>query len=213
MNDIVTFGNNTLPSAQELVEALRNVKPDTGPSALVFLKMDKTGHWVFGADQTEIDDNSTWAVNPFSFIHGFIAWGDGEVLGEKMVPMTQLRPQMDPPPANSKRGWELQFGCSLKCISGPDAGMEALFATNSKGGKEAVHKLGLDVAAQVVKDELKSVAIVRLRKSHYAHKSYGRIFTPVFDIIGWMGLDGQQEETPAAEAPAVETTVRRRRTA
>jgi hypothetical protein len=24
--------------------------------------MDKTGHWVFGADQTEVEDDSTWAV-------------------------------------------------------------------------------------------------------------------------------------------------------
>jgi hypothetical protein len=37
--------------------------------------MDKTGHWVFGIDQTEIEDDSTWAVNPFSFVHGYIAWG------------------------------------------------------------------------------------------------------------------------------------------
>ena len=212
MNDLVTFGNNTLPSVQSLATALRNVKADTGPSAMVFLKMDKTGHWVFGADQTEIDDDSTWAINPFSFVHGYIAWGDGEVLGEKMVPMTEPKPEMDPPPAGSKRGWEVQFGLSLKCLSGPDAGMEALFATNSKGGKEAVHKVGLDIASQLDKDQSKPVPVVRLKKTHYAHKSYGRIFTPVFEIIQWVSIEGKADETPAAE-PTPEATVRRRRTA
>jgi len=212
MNDLVTFGNTTLPSVQALATALRNVKIDTGPSALVFLKMDKTGHWVFGADQTEIDDDSTWAINPFSFIHGYIAWGDGEVLGEKMVPMTEPRPEMDPPPAGSKRGWELQFGLSLKCLSGPDAGMEALFATNSKGGKEAVHKAGLEVASKLDKDPSNAVPVVRLKKTHYPHKSYGRIFTPVFEIIQWMSNEGKADETPAPETPA-EPTARRRRTA
>ena len=40
---------------------------------------------VFGADQTEVEDDATWAINPYSFIHGFIAWGDGEVLAEGRV--------------------------------------------------------------------------------------------------------------------------------
>ena len=54
MNDIVNFGNAKLPSVQSLSTALRSLENEVGGSGMAILKMDKTGHWVFGADQTEI---------------------------------------------------------------------------------------------------------------------------------------------------------------
>ena len=211
MNDVVAFGNGNLPSVQSLTTALRSLESEVGAAGMVILKMDKTGHWVFGADQTEIDDDSTWAINPFSFVHGFIAWGEGEVLGEKMVPVSEPLPEMDTPPPGAKRGWEMQVGMSLKCMNGEDKDMEARYNVTSVGGKRAVQKLALDIATQVEKDQSKPVPVVRLKKDHYTHKSYGRIFTPIFEITQWVSLEGK-EETPAAEATP-EPTVRRRRTA
>ena len=211
MNDIVAFGNGKLPSVQSLTTALRSLESEVGAAGMVILKMDKTGHWVFGADQTEIDDDSTWAINPFSFVHGFIAWGEGEVLGEKMVPVSEPLPEMDTPPPGAKRGWEMQVGMSLKCMTGEDKDMEARYNVTSVGGKRAVQKLALDIATQVEKDQSKPVPVVRLKKDHYTHKSYGRIFTPIFEITQWVSLEGK-DETPAPEATP-EATVRRRRTA
>ncbi len=72
----------------------------------------------------EVETGSLWAVNPYSFIHGFIAWGEGDVLGEKMVPITQPLPEMDDAPPMAKRGWETQVGMSLKCLDGEDKDME-----------------------------------------------------------------------------------------
>ena len=213
MNDIVTFGNAKLPSVQNLSTALRSLEHEVGGTGMAILKMDKTGHWVFGADQTEVEDDSTWAVNPFSFVHGFIAWGEGDVLGEKMVPVADPLPEMDVPPPGAKRGWELQVGMSLKCMSGEDKGLEVTYNVTSVGGKRAVQKLALDIAAQVEKDQTKPVAVVRLKKEHYTHKSYGRIYTPIFDITSWIGLDGQADEMPASEPAADAAPVRRRRSA
>jgi len=211
MNDVVAFGNGKLPSVQSLTTALRSLETEVGAAGMVMLKMDKTGHWVFGADQTEIDDDSTWAINPFSFVHGYIAWGEGEVLGEKMVPVSDPLPEMDTPPPGAKRGWEMQVGMSLKCMSGEDKGMEARYTVTSVGGKRAVQKLALEIAGQVEKDQTKPVPVVRLKKDHYTHKSYGRIFTPVFEITNWIDLEGNAAaETPASE-PAADTAVRRRR--
>jgi hypothetical protein len=63
--------------------------------------------------------------------------------------------------------------------------------------------LGVAIATQVEKDQSKPVPLVRLKKDHYVHKSYGRIYTPVFEIVEWVGLDGASEEAaPEAEAPA-----------
>ena len=216
MTDLVAFGNAKLPSVTSLSAALRSVSVGLNDTGMVILKMDKTGHWVYGADQTEVDDTATWAINPFSFVKGYIAWGDGDVLGEKMVPVTEPLPEMDPAPPQAKRGWELQVGMSLKCMDGEDAGMEAKYSVTSVGGKNAVKQLMMDVAAQVEKDQANPVPVVKLKKDYYTHKSYGRIFTPKFEIVKWIGLDGETaakaDDVPASEAPA-DGAVRRRRSA
>ena len=197
----MSFALANLPPVTSLSTALRALEAEAGPAGVVILKMDKTGHWVFGADQTEVEADATWAVNPFSFIHGFIAWGDGEVLGEKMVSVSQPLPEMDAAPAGAKRGWETQVGMSLKCLSGEDKDMEARFSSTSVGGKRAVQTLAVAIANQVEADQSKPVPVVRLKKDHYAHKSYGKIYTPVFEIVEWVGMDGEApevEEAPAA---------------
>jgi hypothetical protein len=199
MSNIVKFNTAGLPSVQSLSTALRSLESTVAPAGVAILKMDKTGHWVFGADQTEVDDDSTWAANPFSFVHGFIAWGDGEVLGEKMVPVSQPLPELDAAPPNAKRGWEPQVGLSLKCLTGDDKGMEARFSTTSVGGKRAVQSLAVEIAAQVDKDPSTPVPVIRLKKDHYNHKSYGRIFTPVFEVVEWVGMDGEGASAPEAE--------------
>ena len=219
MNELAKVGNAGLPSVQTLAESLRSLDTGVGLGNTVILKMDKTGHWVFGADQTEVEDDSTWAVNPFSFTKGFIAWGDGDVLGEKMVPITQPLPELEPAPAGSKRGWELQVGMSLQCMNGEDKGMEARFSTTSVGGKRAVQVLAMAIATEMVKDNPKPVPLIRLKKEHYTHKSYGRIFTPVFEVLSWVSFDGPAAAEPEAEAeaeeeaPAPADTGRRRRRA
>ena len=213
MSNLVTFKSANLPSVQSLSTALRSLEQDVGPAGTVILKMDKTGHWVFGADQTEIEDGSTWAVNPFSFVHGYIAWGDGEVLAEKMVSVSEPLPNIDVAPPGAKKGWETQVGMSLKCLTGDDEGMEARYTTTSVGGKRSVQTLALAIAAQVEKDQTKPVPIVRLKKDHYTHKSYGKIFTPVFEVVEWASMDGKTEEVDAPEEanPAAEDAPRRRR--
>ncbi|CAB5194559.1 hypothetical protein UFOVP169_18 [uncultured Caudovirales phage] len=212
MSSIVTFKGANLPSVTSLSTALRTLDSEVGPAGSVILKMDKTGHWVFGADQTEVDDDSTWAINPFSFIHGFIAWGDGEVLGEKMVSVTEPLPEMESAPPNAKNGWQPQVGMSLKCIDGVDKDMEARYTVTSVGGKRAVQQLAVAIAEQVEKDQSKPVPVVRLGKDHYQHKSYGRIYTPVFEIVEWVSIDGERDEPTEAEAaPVAEAAPARRR--
>jgi hypothetical protein len=212
MSNIVTFSQANLPAVASLSTALRSLENDVSPAGVAILKMDKTGHWVFGADQTEVEDDATWAVNPFSFIHGFIAWGDGDVLGEKMVSVSQPLPELDGAPPAAKRGWETQVGLSLKCISGEDKGLEVRFSTTSVGGKRAVQALAVAIANQVEADQTKPVPVIYLKKEHYQHKSYGKIYTPVFDIKEWVGMDAEASgETAEEEAPA-ETSRRRRST-
>lgn len=214
MSNLVKFSGANLPSVASLSTALRTIATDVSASTTAIIKMDRTGHWVFGADQTEAEDDARWAVNPFSFVHGFIAWGDGEVLAEKLVPVTEPLPELDAAPPGAKKGWEPQTGLSLKCISGEDAGMEARFTTTSVGGRKAVQTLAVAIAAQVEKDQDKPVPVVKLGKDHYLHKSYGRIYTPVFEVVEWVSMNGEADEAaPEAEAAPAAPAGRRRRAA
>jgi hypothetical protein len=196
----MSFALANLPSVSTLTTALRTLEQDVGAAGTAIIKMDKTGHWVYGADQTEVDDESTWAVNPFSFVHGFIAWGDGEVLGEKMVSVTQPLPELESAPPNAKKGWEQQVGMMIKCVTGEDKGLEARYTVTSVGGKRAIQALGVAIAEQIEKDQSKPVPVVKLKKDHYQHKSYGRIYTPVFEILEWVSMDGETEAEPEATA-------------
>ena len=199
MSNLTTFKSAGLPAVKDLANALKSNLPKLAEVGSVIIKMDKTGHWVFGADQTEVEEGSQWAVNPFSFIHGFIAWGDGEPLGEKMVDISQPLPELDVAPAGAKRGWETQVGLSIKCISGEDEGLEARFTTTSVGGKRAVQTLGALIATQIDADPTKPVAIVSLGSEHYSHKSYGRIFTPIFTVTDWLDMNAEEAKAPELE--------------
>jgi hypothetical protein len=212
MSNLVTFKGANLPAVSSLTTALRSLESVAGPAGTVIIKMDKTGHWVFGADQTDVEEDSSWAVNPFSFVHGYIAWGDGEVLAEKMVSVTEPLPEMEAAPPGAKKGWEAQVGLSMKCISGEDKGMEARYTVTSVGGKKAVQALAVAIAEQVEKDQTKPVPVVHLKKDHYTHKSYGRIYTPVFEVVEFVSMNGEADEPEAdAEAPAAEAAPARRR--
>ena len=201
MSNIVAFAKAGLPAVQDLATTLRKLDT-TGNVGSVILKMDKTGHWVFGADQTEAEVDARWAVNPFSFTHGYIAWGDGEVLGEKMVSISEPLPDLGVAPPAAKKGWETQVGMSLKCMSGEDNGLDARYSVTSVGGKRAVQTLAVAIANQVEKDPSKPVPVVLLKKEHYQHKSYGRIFTPVFEVVDWISMDGAVEEKEETVTPS-----------
>ena len=201
MSNLVAFNKAGLPALAAIATAIKTVAAPAAAGGSVILKMDKTGHWVFGADQTEVEADSKWAVNPFSFVHGWIAWGDGVVLGEKMVALTDPLPEMDGAPPNSARGWEKQVGFSLKCLTGEDKGLEARYTATSVGGKRGFEALASAFANQVSQDESKPVPVVLLKKEHYQHKSYGRIYTPVFEIVEFVSMDGPVEEEEEAPAP------------
>lgn len=207
MSNLVAFNKAGLPALAAIATAIKTVAAPASSAGSVILKMDKTGHWVFGADQTEVESDSKWAVNPFSFVHGWIAWGDGVVLGERMAALTDPLPDTDDAPPNSARGWEKQVGFSLKCLTGEDKGLEARYTTTSVGGRRSFEALASAFANQVSTDESKPVPVVLLKKEHYQHKSYGRIYTPIFEIVEFVSMDGPEEEE---EAPA---PTRRRRSA
>ena len=69
MSNLVAFSQAGLPAVSTLSTALRSIQADVGPAGTAILKMDKTGHWVFGADQTEVDHAALVAAERSGRIH------------------------------------------------------------------------------------------------------------------------------------------------
>lgn len=214
MSNVPTAGNgNTAIAALGALKSnLANVRgaiPTTGGNP--FLRMGKDGTWVYGADDTEVSDDQVWAVNVLDIRHGWIAWKEREqdskdparVLGERMVLMSQPKPEEHSLPHVEEGKWTNQIDIPLKGVGGEDADIEVNFKTNSVGGLNEAGRLVDAIMKQLDINPEKFVPLVKLTNDHYKHKVYGKIYTPVFDIVGWTSIDvPEQAATPAEQEAA-----------
>jgi hypothetical protein len=90
-----------------------------------------------------------------------------------------------------------------------------VFKTGSKGGLKAYSKLMTAFIARYQELDLNErqdvYPIVQLTSSNYKHPKWGKIFTPVMDVVGWADQDGDIYGEEAEEEPAPEPKKPRRR--
>jgi|TARA_R110000824_G_scaffold125619_2_gene284809 hypothetical protein len=181
----------------------------SGTSEFPFIKLDKGGDWVFGINAIEVTDG-LWAINPQSFIEGFVAWGDGELLGEEMAPMANNSPiaaSSLPEMAGAKYGWQKQVGLHMVAVAGEFTGQQVIYKTNSKGGVKAVREIVAEVVDQINGGDGDYVPVVELQSDSYMHRAYGKTIFPIFKVDHWTdmnatAIDGHEDETPPEKAPA-----------
>ena len=183
------------------------------------LRMGTDGIWVYGQENTEVEEESTWAINPLSIQHGFVCWtnkakgeGKNELLGEVYAPMTSEPIDMAslPKHINEKTGepwpWKAATTVQLKCISGEDEGVAVIYKPSSIGGANAMQAILDALEEQLNAGSDQIVPIVEMSNDHYQHKQYGKTYVPMFSIVSWADMDGTTDEE--AEAPkAVEKPV------
>lgn len=181
--------------------------PASGQSGI--LQFTKHGDWVFGKEQTEVSVDDLFAVNPTSFVNGFICWPEDETkwkngpLDEVTVPLGHPVPLKHELPHHEGGNWTELTGFSFRFTEGQFKGKEGKFTTTSKGGMTAVSGLLDAVIAQLDKDPSRPVPVVSPAADSYVHKTWGKTFTPVLDIDGWADMNGASEE-PEDEAAAEE---------
>ena len=193
MTDIVVANNLTpdafAASAQKFAEAAPRREAGGAP----FLKMMKTdGSWVYGGDSVEVEEDSIWMVDPNTLCMGFIAWHAGKVEGEQMAFLGQETINAaDLPPVAAKNGWEDQVGFGLICETGEDAGTKVIWKTNNHGGLQAWNKI---FDAMKERSGTGQSYVPRIKMSHdsYTHTDYGKIYKPIFEIVGWQGDEVEQ---------------------
>lgn len=216
----VSGGAANVAVLQSLRQGLANVKETlVVKGGDPFLRMEKDGVWVYGADDTQVEEGSRWAVNPFSLEHGYACWTrhpeserkKNELLGERMVPMNTKKPDKTTLPQYAF-DWTDQYSFKLRCTNGADEGQEVLFKTTSVGGTNAVNALIAAIMKQLDLDAGHPVPVLDLSNDSYNHKDWGKTYIPVFNVMSWATMEGEaaapaaapaaQAEAPAAAAPA-----------
>ena len=171
------------------------------------------GTWVFGQQETEVEADSLWAVNPASIKHGYVAWDSdkgGAPVQEIMMPINRPLPSKDslpvlPPGTPSKKAPNVpvdleyadQRSFDAVCISGADEGVTVEYKQSSAGSMKLFSKVVNALLDQVSKGDA-IVAVGKWGFSSYDHKTYGEIYNPEFEIVEWRTMD----DTSAPEAPA-----------
>lgn len=202
-NDIQKFfGGHKSDNRAKMTEALAGFS--AAKHALVgkaLLKLTKAGVWVFGADNEAIDTSRPLIANPASIASGFVAWYEGKIEGERMQPVSQgpidasLLPQVNSgsvPPgkkAPSGRGWEPQS--SIDLITDDETPLQLIYKTSSRGGMMGLLNLAGEIAFGLDENPERAFPLVELGTDHYIHKEYGKVYTPVLSIVGWLDSEGK----------------------
>tara|TARA_R110000787_G_scaffold156351_2_gene270252 strand:+ start:3202 stop:3885 length:684 start_codon:yes stop_codon:yes gene_type:complete len=163
-----------------------------------FLKMGKDGIWIYGAEDTEVAASSVFVIEPASYSAGFIAWDDGVLVDERMSVAGKAPVTLADLPSVHGDGWSPQVAFALLCLEGADEGVQMLFKSSSKGGRTAISELLQSIIDRGNAGKSELCPVVELGNSHYMHKKYGKIYTPVLKIVDWMDVE---EGTGAPPAP------------
>ena len=186
----------------------------SGLPLLQFRSRENNGTWSYGQRRTIPENGSRWAVNPLTFVWGYVCFGPDKTkppLGERLVSVSQPKPEVADLP-DTGFPWSEQWGVHMKCLDGPDGGVEVFFKTTTDGGIQAVAGLIEATRNQINggQHDGKVAPVVQLEKDSYQHGQYGRVWTPVLTIVDWMPLDGPAP-TPAPVSPPPPTEQPRRR--
>ena len=196
------------------LQTIQKAAPPVGDGDFLFLKLAKSGDWIYGADETEVDPKSEFVIDPSTYISGFIAWDEGELMGEEMA-MAGSPPVTRSDLKDVGGKWAPQEGFALKGVEGKDSGAQLLYKASSRGGRQAIAELLGKIIARGTDGETELCPIVMLKVDSYRHKKYGKIYTPVLDVIDWMDLptagDDDDEPEPVKEPePAKEPEPKKR---
>jgi hypothetical protein len=187
--ELAFFSSGSMPVAASVVaKNLAAVGAQRGSKLnKPLLRFTKSGEWVFGADNEELDDGARLAVNPASFKVGYIAWNGGAVAGEKMVALGQVLNSEDLPEVDSETGWQPQISVDLAGLTADKSGFrdEYVFKTTSNGGRDCLMDLAAELSEELENNSGR-IPVVELSSESYRHKKYGTVHKPVLKLVEWI---------------------------
>jgi hypothetical protein len=191
--ELALFGGNA-PSAQTAgaLKQLGNAARSKGDK--LFLKLAKSGEWLFGPEEIPVEETERWAINPDSFMVGVIGWRDGAVVGEHMFALTSGETvnyeELETIPAGGDGdGWKEQISMDLRHT---EEDVQLQYGTTSIGGRNMMAGIATAIGAQMEEHPEAPVPVVELHVSSYKHKKYGKIYTPDVRIVDWVDYTGKK---------------------
>ncbi len=206
-NDVTTRASaGALAAAQALRANLAAVSAPLPSGSKGFVKFLQDGSWVFGQDNTELAKGTEVAINPLSVKSGYSSWTDydkkdkkkNELVGEFLVPLGAPLP---PKHTMKDTGWDWRDlrVVEMKVLTGPHKGTELVYSTTSDGGLRMLKAVLDQVILQIDEDPENIVPVVALDNDHYMHKQWGKTYTPVMEIVEFIGMNGPEEVGEEAE--------------
>jgi hypothetical protein len=176
------------------IGASRGTMP-IGTGGKPILRLLKSGVWVYGQQNDQVQEGSDWAISPLSIQHGFTCWSDfpgsqkNEKLGEVLSSIFDPLPPMPDP----IQGYPFKktYHFDLKCISGDDEDVEVIYMPSSYGGMKAADALLAEIQRNARENRAYPVAIVQLDSDSYSHAKWGETFNPIMEVVDWMDLNGK----------------------
>ena len=216
-NAVTTKSANAVGALDDLVAGLVNVQAHM-PSATSdpFLRLLTDGHWVYGPSDTEVEDESLWAIDPRSLQHGKVSWTNNDkeansIVGEVMVPSKEPLPS-DASLPESATPYKKQYSCLMACVKGEDKGTQVLYKTTATGGIRALDKIIVEVVKHIKEeDPTTPIPVIELGVDFYKHKQYGKTYFPEFNIADWVALDATEINETDEEEEVEEKPKRSRR--
>jgi hypothetical protein len=166
------------------------------------LKFNK-GEWLKGQDAEEVPLGTMLTASMNDLYRGWIKWAGGRPVQQIMGPVAEgfVAPQRnvlgdfdeslwEEDQNGAKRDpWQETTYCVMRTpglngLENVDLENFYTFSTTSIGGrKNATSKLALEYSKARISHD--GYPIVKLGRDFYKHKVYGKIWIPLFELVGW----------------------------
>lgn len=176
------------------------------PQNVQYLKFAK-GEFLYGMEENSVEPDERFVANMESVKRGFICWGNKQVLGEEMAPVSsghRITKASLPDHSDQDGEWAEQTSIEFTALEDNEL---MLFKTSSFGGRASVGALTKAFIDRIKSGEKACVPVVEMHSSYYKHKEYGRVYTPEFKIVDWLlpaGVEADEEDDDVPFDGAVE---------
>ena len=212
MNEVVNMTGGAL-SVSDLEASLQTTAaeaPVTSGDFHPYLGINRNGEWKMGQDKTHLVDGTAIALVISYLQKGVCAWGDGELLGEIMVPHNQPKPNKAELP-DVGAPWKDQMSLQGMVMSGDAKGQEFIYKMSSAGGLKSIKAVIDMVLTQLRVDQVNIVPVCIISSKSYESRKYGTIHEPILTLDRWIDMDGvASEDVEPAEEPKTVTKTRSR---
>ena len=221
MSNEVARSNGGLPVNSDTIGGLRKAAAEKPKVGISILRLNG-GRWLYGPEDIEVEDDDLWAIHPASFMHGWVAWDAGKPRGEHMYDCSVTPPLAHTleeyiSVAKKTEGqvvqWSRQISFTLAMVEGEEPGTTIVYKNSSLGGQQAWSAVAEAIAERYEEDPANCFPLVELKTDSYVHAEHGKIYTPIFDIVDWTGVEemekllakGAEMAAAAEEEAAAET--------